>query len=277
MHNKYFPITVFLCLFISSLLAGHYSFREAQREISNDLTQALYHTYKENQNSMISQDTIRAYKQIQTFTDGMSFLAITDKRFIDYLKYEQLRKGAYVSFGLFNQSAKNWHFSENEILSDTLIISDAKLGETIVLKGVSKPTLATILSISNQCPSLTLAVLSLVWALFSWMSFRKKREGNEDLSCFGGVRFSEVDETFYGMNGEPIHFTPMQTQLMRLFWEHPSHSIPKDEICAVLWPKKEDANDTLYTLVKRIKPILEDNTNLRLTADRGKSYVLKNK
>ena len=73
----------------------------------------------------------------------------------------------------------------------------------------------------------------------------------------------------------PIRFTPMQQQLMRLFWQSPFHSISKEEICATLWPKKDDANDTLYTLIRRLKPIVEEHTRLKIVADRGRNYSLE--
>ena len=47
------------------------------------------------------------------------------------------------------------------------------------------------------------------------------------------------------------------------------------EICDHLWPKKPDATDTLYTLIKRVKPIIEANSNLKIESDRGKSYTLE--
>ena len=303
MHNKYFPIAVFMCLFVSSLFAGHYSFREAQRAISDDLSQALFQTFKEHKSSFVSRDTIRAYKQLQASTDGQVMLAITDDKFKHYLKHDELKQGAYVSFGLFCQSAapakewepSYWLFSESQIQSDTLIIDDERLGEMVMLKGISDPALATIFRISDQRLSLTLAFASFLWALFSYSFYRKKRDEefahsveavgisssglNEsgvsfELSTYGGVRFSDENEVFYGLDGEAIHFTPMQQQLMRMFWAVPSHTLSKEAICAELWPKKEDANDTLYTLVRRLKPVLEQYTDLTLVADRGKSYSL---
>ena len=51
--------------------------------------------------------------------------------------------------------------------------------------------------------------------------------------------------------------------------------VGKQEICDRLWPKKPDANDTLYTLIKRIKPIIEAHSTLKIESDRGKSYSLK--
>ena len=303
MHNKYFPLAVFMCLFLSSLLAGHYSFREAQRAISDDLSQALFQTFREHKNSFVCRDTIRAYKQLQASADGQVMLAITDDKFKKYLQYDELKHGAYVSFGLFCRSevpTKKWEpglwlFGESQIQSDTLFINDEQLGETVMLKGISEPALATVLLISDQRLSLFLAFTSLLWALYSLSFYRKKR--NQELDhrmevvsinsnstidagllsgslTYGGVRFSEMNDVFYGSDGDVIHFTPMQQQLMRLFWEAPAHTLSKEVICAELWPKKEDANDTLYTLVRRLKPVLEEHTGLMLVADRGRSYSL---
>ena len=303
MHNKYFPLAVFMCLFLSSLLAGHYSFREAQRAISDDLSQALFQTFREQKNSFVCRDTIRAYKQLQASADGQVMLAITDDKFKNYLQHDELKHGAYVSFGLFGQSevpTKKWEpslwlFGESQIQSDTLFINDEQLGETVMLKGISEPALATVLLISDQRLSLFLAFTSLLWALYSLSFYRKKRNQESDhrievvsinsnsiidaglLSgslTYGGVRFSEMNDVFYGLHGDAIHFTPMQQQLMRMFWEAPGHTLSKEAICAELWPKKEDANDTLYTLVRRLKPVLEEHTGLMLVADRGRSYSL---
>ena len=36
-----------------------------------------------------------------------------------------------------------------------------------------------------------------------------------------------------------------------------------------------DASDTLYTLIKRVKPIIEEHSNLKIESDRVKSYTLE--
>ena len=51
--------------------------------------------------------------------------------------------------------------------------------------------------------------------------------------------------------------------------------VGKQEICDQLWPKKPDASDTLYTLIRRIKPIIEVHSSLKIESDRGKSYSLR--
>ena len=55
--------------------------------------------------------------------------------------------------------------------------------------------------------------------------------------------------------------------------EHKKLSV--DEICDRLWPGKENAKETLYTLVRRVKPIIEKNSNVRLLSDKGGYYSLK--
>lgn len=75
--------------------------------------------------------------------------------------------------------------------------------------------------------------------------------------------------------GEQIRLTPMQHSLLEMFMTSEKHSLSKQEICNRLWPKKPDASDTLYTLVRRIKPVIEANSKLKIESDRGKSYSLK--
>jgi hypothetical protein len=38
--------------------------------------------------------------------------------------------------------------------------------------------------------------------------------------------------------------------------------------------EEADAGETLYTLIRRIKPVIEQNSNLMIESERGKSYRL---
>lgn len=77
-----------------------------------------------------------------------------------------------------------------------------------------------------------------------------------------------------GTDMESIRFTPMQHKLMQMFVNAEDHSLTKTEICEALWPKKDDASETLYTLIRRLKLVLEANSNMRIEADRGRAYRL---
>ena len=132
----------------------------------------------------------------------------------------------------------------------------------------------TILMLSDQRASGALLFAGILWMMCSmWYIRRFKPEMFAEALSYGGIVFA--NDKFITTKGEPIHFTPMQHSLMEMFMMTESHSLSKQEICDRLWPKKPDASDTLYTLIKRVKPILEANSNLKIESDRGKSYMLK--
>ena len=109
----------------------------------------------------------------------------------------------------------------------------------------------------------------LLWSFYCLYLHRQRMA----LGLYGGL--SLQDGQFTDAQGHVVKLTPMQQQLMELLWHTPSHQVAKAEICDALWPKKPDASDTLYTLIKRLKPIIEQHSNLKIEVDRGKSYCLK--
>ena len=64
---------------------------------------------------------------------------------------------------------------------------------------------------------------------------------------------------------------------MTLFFQASDFKLPKETICQKLWPNKPDASETLYTLMKRLKPIVEEQGELHIICDRGRSYQLQKK
>ncbi len=134
---------------------------------------------------------------------------------------------------------------------------------------------ATIFSLSDQRPAAFLWVLTGCWAMFLW--YRRHYATAVFLPAgngFGGLTYSEDEGCFYAADGSHVQLTPMQHQLMEMFFHSPSHSLSKTEICDALWPKKPDANDTLYTLIRRLKPVIEQHSNLKIESDRSKAYRL---
>ena len=61
-----------MALMLTSLLAGHYSFRTTRHEITADLNQALASLIEKESKApfVISQDTIRAYRQLRKVSEG---------------------------------------------------------------------------------------------------------------------------------------------------------------------------------------------------------------
>lgn len=275
MNSKLLSVAVFLTLMLTSLLAGRHNYCKARNEITADLNQALAQTLKERKDYIITQDTIRVYKQLRKTSGGQVLIAVSDERFCRYLKDKRLQQAAFITFDVVDSDFQNNSLGDQAICSDTLIVKDKHAGETLALKGYARLSVASILGMSDQRIPAACMISAFLWAMLSWLYLRKKQEGSEAVTGFGGLVYSEVDQWFYTAAHTPIRFTPMQQQLMLLFWNAPSHSLTKEDICAALWPKKEDANDTLYTLIRRLKPIVEEHTNLKIVADRGRNYSLE--
>ena len=128
---------------------------------------------------------------------------------------------------------------------------------------------ATILSLSDQRPAMVLWSMALLWGLFCMNRYRR----SITLGLYGGLTLQEGN--FVDAKGCIVKLTPMQQQLMEMLWQSPKHQLSKAEICDALWPKKPDASETLYTLIRRLKPIIEEHSDLKIESDRGKSYGLK--
>ena len=142
-------------------------------------------------------------------------------------------------------------------------------------KCVAKCSTATIFAMSDQRPASILWVLTLLWAGFCFYRYRHQIPLLVGMTPYGGLNYAESEGRFYDAEGRQVKLTPMQQQLMEMFFRSSSHSLTKTEICDALWPKKPDASETLYTLIRRLKPIIEAHSDLRIEVDRGKAYELK--
>lgn len=292
MNRRLLPVTVFLTLMLTSLLAGRHNYRVTRDEITADLNQALAQTLLEKKDPIVTQDTIRAYKQLRQTSGGQVLIAVSDERFCRHLKNPRLKQAAFLTFDVMDGDYRGSSMDGQAIYSDTLVVRNERAGETLALKGYTRLSAAAVFSMSDQRLPGGLMAAALLWAIGSMLHLRKREKenpmlqpaeegispvegGTQSAQDFGGLTYSDADDRFYAADHTPIRFTPMQQQLMRLFWQAPSHSLTKEEICAVLWPKKDDANDTLYTLIRRLKPIVEEHTRLKIVADRGRNYSLE--
>ena len=139
----------------------------------------------------------------------------------------------------------------------------------------AKCSAATIFSMSEQRPALVLWMLAMFWAVYCFYRRQHEMPLLANLPHYGDLRYSESEARFFDREGQHVKLTPMQQQLMELFFRAPNHTLSKTDICDALWPKKPDASETLYTLIRRLKPIIEQHSNLKIEADRGKAYELK--
>ena len=159
----------------------------------------------------------------------------------------------------------NSHLQIEGLRGNAVLAVDTKKG----FRPRPQVSTATILSLSDQRPSMILWSMALLWGLFGLYQHRRLSVSG----LYGGLALQEG--RFVNAKGSEVKLTPMQQQLMEMLWQSPSHQLSKAEICDALWPKKPDASETLYTLIRRLKPIIEEHSDLKIESDRGKSYSLK--
>ncbi|WP_254047660.1 helix-turn-helix domain-containing protein [Prevotella sp. P5-92] len=277
---KKLPILIFIVLCFTAMATSYGSYRKAQRNIESDLQQALAKTINEKGVETMRQDSIRAYRSIARTEGEMMTIAVGDETLRRHLRNQQLGEMAFITYTVGRERGR-W-----KVTFDT----------------EAKCSAAMIWSLSDQRLSAWLTVMAL---LSLALSFRDKRQSqpttNREPSsslewprCEGGRQSQpttnrepssslEWPRCEGGRQSQPItmdcfsatHLTPMQRQLMEMFVASDSHRLSKHEICDVLWPKKDDANETLYALISRLKRELDKTSNYDIISDRGRAYVLK--
>ena len=165
----------------------------------------------------------------------------------------------------------NSHLQMAELRGKVTIAVDTKGRQ---FKAYARCSQATIFSLSDQRPTVVLWTLTLVWMAFCFYRRRQDVAKLTGMLQYGGLCYAESEGMFYDARGQHIKLTPMQQQLMEMFFRSDSHHLTKTEICDALWPKKPDASETLYTLIRRLKPVVEQNSDLKIESDRGRAYEL---
>ena len=231
---KKLPILIFLLLCLTAMATSCGSYRMAERNIENDLKQALAKTINEKGMETMRQDSIRAYRSIARTEGEMMTIAVGDETLRRHLRNPQLGEMAFITY----------------------TVRCERGGWKVTFDTEAKCSAVMIWSLSDQRLSAWLAVMAL---LSLALSFRGRRQ----------LRPITMDSF------SATHLTPMQRQLMEMFVASGSHRLSKHEICDALWPKKDDASETLYALISRLKRELDKTSSFDIISDRGRAYILK--
>ena len=279
---KKLPILIFIVLCFTAMATSYGSYRKAQRNIESDLQQALAKTINEKGVETMRQDSIRAYRSIARTEDEMMTIAVGDETLRRHLRNQQLGEMAFITYTVGRERGR-W-----KVTFDT----------------EAKCSAAMIWSLSDQRLPAWFAAMALLSLALSFRGKRQSQPTNEaraesqarlGYALQEGGRQSqpttnrepssslEWPRCEGGRQSQPItmdcfsatHLTPMQRQLMEMFVASDSHRLSKHEICDVLWPKKDDANETLYALISRLKRELDKTSNYDIISDRGRAYALK--
>ncbi len=234
------PQTAFFVFFVilaTSVAAGIDSLLRTEQRAQWDVDRALALTLRECEPDRIDADTIRVYRS--------------------HLTMMALRDTASLSLAMADDEHRQPMLTANTGL-----------------------TLCRLWMLSDQRASGVLAALAALWlALSLWLTWRRREVMAADVQMMavgvqrGALCYDEQRRRFL-YDGQELHFTPMQRALMELFFAAPDHRLSQQDICDHLWPKKPDASATLYTLIRRLKPILDEATGMKITCNRGDSYQL---
>lgn len=251
-----------LAFMIASLVSSCFSYSNARQNLADDLNEAILAFANENREVWTRQDTIAALRKMHETTHKPVIYQASDVNF----RNATLKDDAYFTIALVDKRSAVPKIKGNRIASDSImLVPENNIGGIAVrLQGFADCSMASVFATSDlTLPGVffSLSLLSII-SMFIWR--RKEMEALTGLAI--------------GTPSVPslagIKLTPMQRQLAQMLLEAPEMKVDKSTICAKLWSNKSNAEESLYTLVKRTKAALAD-TDIEIVCNRGDSYELR--
>lgn len=284
------------CMLVLSFSFGFHNYSEAQKAIVSDLNQALQQTIMQNSELWMNQDTLKTYSRLSAVFGNPVSIESYNRDFAEALKLEQLKDKSGIIVHVKNKKAIDKPATDatpgkdqtkNYLASDTIIWLSANLNLPessqedlgISFQGYVNYSASDVLALTDKKAPLLLLLLALMAGCLSWFLMRRKQAETpvqkENLIAFGNLTFSCDKACFYKEDQEKLRLTPQQYKIMEMFYLTSSHILARTDICEALWPGKENADETLNTLIRRLRPLIEENSNLKITTDRGRAYQLE--
>ena len=251
-----------MAFMIASIVSCCFSYSDAKQNITDDLNDAMFALANENSELWTRPDTIAAIRQMYETTHKPLIYEASDVNFRNtFLKDE-----AYFTLSLVDKKNVASAIRGNKIASDSIMLvpDEATDGLAIKVQGFADCSIASVFSASDQTlPGIlfSLSILSLT-GMFVW---RKRTP------VMPQARVIAVPAT-PTLNG--IHLTPMQRQFAQMLLDAPDMKVDKRTLCETLWDNKSNAEESLYTLVRRTKTALA-KANMEIICNRGDSYELR--
>lgn len=251
-----------LAFMIASIVSCCFSYSNAKQNITDDLNDAMFALANENNELWTRPDTIAAIRQMYEATHKPLIYEASDVNF----RNTSLKDEAYYTLALVDRKEAAPKIMENKIASDSIMLvpESATDGLAIKVQGFADCSMASVFSASDQTlPGIlfSLSILSLT-GMFIWRK-RKPEMAN--------VEFVAISAT---PTLDGIKLTPMQRQFAQMLLDAPDMKVDKRTLCETLWDNKSNAEESLYTLVRRTKSALSE-ANLEIVCNRGDSYELR--
>ncbi|MEZ3576929.1 MAG: hypothetical protein K1W01_05495 [Muribaculaceae bacterium] len=251
-----------LAFMIASIVSCCFSYSNAKQNITDDLNDAMFALANENSELWTRPDTIAAIRQMYEATHKPLIYEASDVNF----RNTTLKDEAYFTLALVDKKNIAPKIRENKIASDSIMLVPecATDGLAIKVQGFADCSMATVFSASDQTlPGIlfSLSILSLT-GIFAW------RKRTPVMSQAGVVAVTEMPTL------DGIKLTPMQRQFAQMLLDAPEMKVDKRTLCESLWYNKSNAEESLYTLVRRTKAALA-KANMEIICNRGDSYELR--
>ena len=250
-----------LALMLASVISCCFSYSKAKQNITNDLNDAILALANENSELWTRPDTIAAIRQMYEATHKPLIYEASDVNF----RNKSLKDEAYFTLALVDKKNIAPKIRENKIASDSIMLVPECATDGLVIKvqGFADCSMASVFSASDQTlPGIlfSLSILSLV-GMFVW------RKRTSVMSQAGVVAVPSTPTL------DGIKLTPMQRQFAQMLLDAPDMKVDKRTLCEALWDNKSNAEESLYTLVRRTKTALS-KVNMEIICNRGDSYEL---
>lgn len=251
-----------LAFMIASIISCCFSYSDARQSIANDLNDAMFALANENSELWTRPDTVAAIRQMYETTHKPLIYQASDVNFRNI----SLKENAFFTLALVDGKNTSPKIQGNKIASDSIMLVPERAadGMAIQVQGFADCSMASIFIASDQ--TLPGILFSLSILSMAGMFIRKRRE-------------AEMSETeLIVLPASPslasIKLTPMQRRFAQMLLDAPDRKVDKRILCEALWDNKSNAEESLYTLVRRTKNALAE-AKMEIVCNRGDSYELR--
>lgn len=251
-----------LALTIASVISCCLSYSNAKQSITDDLNDAMLSLVNENSELWTRPDTIAAIRQMYETTHKPLIYQASDVSF----RNNSLKNEAYFTLALVDKRNTSPNFKGNKIASDSIMLVPARAtnGLAIQVQGFADCSMASIIIASDQ----TLPGILFSLSILSMASMFVLKRRAVKISERGLVAIPASPSL------DGIKLTPMQRRFAQMLLDAPDRKVDKRILCEVLWGNKSNAEESLYTLVRRTKTALA-KADIEIVCNRGDSYELR--
>lgn len=251
-----------LALMIASIVSCCLSYSNAKQSIADDLNDAMFAFVNENRELWTRPDTVAALRRMHETTHKPLIYHASDLNFIN----PNLKEEAYFTLALVDRMNTAPKSGGHKIASDSIILMPEGVadGLAIQVQGFADCSLASIYIASDgRLPGMLLFLSFL--SMTGMMMWRRRESGMVAPGIIALPQSPSLDG---------IRLTPMQRKFAQMLLDAPDMKVDKRTLCEALWGNKSNAEESLYTLVRRTKAALAE-ADIEIICNRGESYELR--